>query len=82
MRWASGDHMQTWLKAYLLTLMVGGAALAYVGLPSWFLDLLHKYFGFVWTVTTLMSFVLFVMLPAFLYALQKSVENQDQNNDT
>ncbi|MGI9385593.1 MAG: hypothetical protein ACR2PO_20770 [Methyloligellaceae bacterium] len=74
--------MQRWLKAYLLTLMVVGAALAYLVVASSFFDLLGRYFGLVWTVTTILLFVLFVMLPAFLYALQKSQENQDPDTDT
>ena len=73
----SGDRMQKWLKAYLLTLIVVGAASAYVVLASSFFDLLGRYFGLVWAATTILLFVLFVMLPAFLYGMEKSRGDRD-----
>ncbi|MCG8558671.1 MAG: hypothetical protein MI824_02620 [Hyphomicrobiales bacterium] len=73
--------MQKWLKAYLLILIVVGAASAYLVLASSFFDLLGRYFGLVWAATTVLLFVLFVMLPAFLYGMEKSRENQDRNTD-
>ena len=71
--------MQKWLKAYLLILIVVGAASAHPVLASSFFDLLGRYFGLVWAATTILLFVLFVMLPAFLYGMEKSQQDRDRN---